>query len=409
MKSTLFPLPLIRNNIFYHGSQYRTPTTCESCVNRECGSAGPIGVELLCSRGVNYLRVDSEYAICGFYLETYAPKHPTPRPAQKAFKKQRRLLREQPRDGSRGEPYITATEWGRLVAGLERWLREKNQEAGTSERRQLGTVLSSVKEADKVRAMLRELRPGLDSGVHHDVTQLATAISSAIENILDIKYGNVQAAAGWKRPPVLQAASQQELWLREKAIYYYSDLLSIRLSLGVGLPDEASLMDMEALSPHGMFKKILEPYKLLGQEKGVRFRVHGMETGTTLAPYEPFLIPPLAVIDNALKYAPPDSEIEVHFAQDNSVIEVEVTSMGPRIHDNEREAIFTAGTRGRDAEAISEGQGLGLWLARTLLGRWGGHIGVDQVSVPQRGTGAHKTTFSIRYPLEHKRRRHRKR
>jgi hypothetical protein len=220
-----------------------------------------------------------------------------------------------------------------------------------------------------------------------------------MENILDLRYGGVDSAIAWQPPPaVTRGQVTHEVWLREKAIFFFSELLTLRLNLGEGLPPDDSPSSRRSLSPYSMFLKIIEPYRLIGRDRKVRIETSGASRGTTRASYEPFFIPALAVIDNAVKYAPNDSSVDVRFSEDPREISVEVSSYGPRIDESERGTIFAAGIRGKHAQRRADGQGLGLWLARTLLRRWGADITVGQGADKDARTAAFYTTFSITFP-----------
>jgi hypothetical protein len=84
--------------------------------------------------------------------------------------------------------------------------------------------------------------------------------------------------------------------------------------------------------------------------------------------YESIEFIPLILIDNALKYSAPDSNIEIKFEQTYKKVKVFVRSIGPFVKDDEVEKIFDKFYRGQTAESFSkEGIGMGLWIARQVL------------------------------------------
>lgn len=316
----------------------------------------------------------------------------------KVARQANRLMHRKASQNGKTASYVSTSSWRLLRDVIEQWSSEQAEAGIARDMIQVNQTLTNANTSDSVRAVLRELTPGLESSVRHDLSQLATAINSAAENILDIQYGDVKSALGWTRPKPQSSYDRKEVWKREKAIFYFSELLNVRLALGPGLPDEATLRERTQVSVHGMFLKIVEPYRLLAKDRGIRLSVEGTSYGKTLAPYEAFLIPPLAVIDNAVKYAPQNTEIVVGFHETSDTISVEVISVGPRLDPDEHREIFRVGFRGRNAEGVAEGQGLGLWLAATLLDGWGGRIAVDQESAPEKASGAFRTTFVLQYP-----------
>jgi signal transduction histidine kinase len=79
------------------------------------------------------------------------------------------------------------------------------------------------------------------------------------------------------------------------------------------------------------------------------------------------------LIENALKYSPERSPVEVDSAVDGTRALVRVADAGPGIPEAEREAVFERFYRG-EAAGSTGGSGLGLPIAAALAGRWGGEI-----------------------------------
>ena len=100
------------------------------------------------------------------------------------------------------------------------------------------------------------------------------------------------------------------------------------------------------------------------------------------------------VIDNALKFSPPNSEVTVEVQQTESEIAVKVSDQGIGIPREEIDRIFdrfhqVGGSMGR----MQSGFGLGLYMSKRVVESMGGSIRVQ--SVPGRGS-----TFEIRFPAE---------
>ncbi len=86
------------------------------------------------------------------------------------------------------------------------------------------------------------------------------------------------------------------------------------------------------------------------------------------------------LIGNAVKHGGPGVgiEITVEDETENGMVLVTVADTGPGIPDGAKEAIFSRFEQGKGRES---GQGLGLWICRMLLDRYGGRIRVeDRVS-----------------------------
>ncbi|HEX5465074.1 MAG TPA: ATP-binding protein [Candidatus Limnocylindrales bacterium] len=92
------------------------------------------------------------------------------------------------------------------------------------------------------------------------------------------------------------------------------------------------------------------------------------------------------LIDNAVKYGPPDAPVRVVAERPGGGDEVvvRVIDAGPGIDDEEREHVFERFYRGRRVrESSRPGSGLGLYLCRRLIEAQGGRIWLDDVP---RGT-----------------------
>jgi signal transduction histidine kinase len=78
------------------------------------------------------------------------------------------------------------------------------------------------------------------------------------------------------------------------------------------------------------------------------------------------------LLENAVKYAPPDSAIEVTWRLDEGVVRVEITDDGPGIPPEWRDRIFEPYARHETATA--RGSGIGLYAARRLAESMSGRL-----------------------------------
>jgi signal transduction histidine kinase len=88
-------------------------------------------------------------------------------------------------------------------------------------------------------------------------------------------------------------------------------------------------------------------------------------------------------LDNAAKYAPEPSPIEVRMSQAGQRIRIAVTDHGPGIRPDDRKRLFQRYFRGRETAETTRGLGLGLYLCQAIADRHGGAVGVD--SAPGKG------------------------
>ncbi|HEY4189467.1 MAG TPA: ATP-binding protein, partial [Candidatus Limnocylindrales bacterium] len=78
------------------------------------------------------------------------------------------------------------------------------------------------------------------------------------------------------------------------------------------------------------------------------------------------------LLENAVKYAPPDSAIEVTWRLDEGLVRMEITDDGPGIPPEWRDRIFEPYARHETATA--RGSGIGLYAARRLAESMGGRL-----------------------------------
>lgn len=96
------------------------------------------------------------------------------------------------------------------------------------------------------------------------------------------------------------------------------------------------------------------------------------------------------LIENALKFAPSGSTVEVRARRAGGVLEFVVSDRGPGIPENEREIVFEPFYQGADTTPDAVGAGLGLSIARSLAAAQGGSIRYE----PRAGGGS-EFVFSV--------------
>lgn len=81
------------------------------------------------------------------------------------------------------------------------------------------------------------------------------------------------------------------------------------------------------------------------------------------------------LLDNAIKYSPPESEVPVRLGHGEGKVLVEVSDEGPGIPPEHHEEIFQRFYRVASPEAVSlPGSGLGLYIVRRLVEQHGGEV-----------------------------------
>ena len=97
-------------------------------------------------------------------------------------------------------------------------------------------------------------------------------------------------------------------------------------------------------------------------------------------------------LDNAIKYTPENSPIEIKLEFISKIVRVSISDYGPGIADEEQKLLFLPFTRGAKTEK-SSGLGLGLFICHEIIKLHGGKVGVKS----KLGVGS---TFFFELSLE---------
>jgi two-component system sensor histidine kinase KdpD len=100
------------------------------------------------------------------------------------------------------------------------------------------------------------------------------------------------------------------------------------------------------------------------------------------------------ILDNAVKYAPPYTEVRIEGRSRGDGFVLAITDEGPGIPEADRERVFDMFYRARSGEGEKSGTGLGLAICRGIVEAHGGRVRAERVS---RYGG---TRIEITLPLE---------
>ncbi len=136
---------------------------------------------------------------------------------------------------------------------------------------------------------------------------------------------------------------------------------------------------------------LAEPYASRGEQKGVDFQV-ARPTGPVVVRGEVNQLQQALgnLFDNALKFTAAGGRVEVGVGMDAGWAAVTVTDTGIGIPADDQAYLFERFHRGRNAAAYP-GNGLGLAIARAIIGRHHGQIDVS--------SGESGSCFTVRLPL----------
>jgi two-component system sensor histidine kinase KdpD len=228
-----------------------------------------------------------------------------------------------------------------------------------------------------------------------EAERLRTALLSSLSHDLRTPLGSIEGAAstlledgGTLAPEVRRLLAQTILEESRRMTRLVTNLLDmVRVESGTLAVQKAWQPLEEALG-----------VALLRMDERLSNRVVETQLPADLpfVPIDELLIEQVFVnlLENAIKYTPPDSPIVIAARRADGAVLVEVADRGPGVAESSRELVFHKFHRGGgDGATKPAGAGLGLTICRGIITAHGGRIWVD----PREGGGA---VFRFTLPLE---------
>lgn len=228
--------------------------------------------------------------------------------------------------------------------------------------RQAAVALDRIRLADEarraaLRAKTEELRSGLLSAVSHDLRTPLAAITGA---------GTLLLEDGTTDPALRRELTATVVEEAERLERLVSNLLDMtRLESGVVEPRREWVPLVEVVG---------SAMNRLERSLGGREVTIDIPDAVPLLSIDPLLVQQLFVnlLENAAKYTPPGSEIEVRAMREGGTLVVDVADRGPGIPPGEEERVFERFHRA--ARPGVHGVGLGLPIARAIAQAHGGRL-----------------------------------
>ncbi len=251
----------------------------------------------------------------------------------------------------------------------------------------LGATVGRV-NALRQQAEARE-HEALEARMHAAVEEERAGFLSAMTHNLRTPLGGIKAVVTTLRSPDVHLTHEEEHELLEVA-FDETDRLERLVTKVLELSRiRAGVLDVqyETVDIGDLTREAVHRLHHLAIGHEIRLEVGG---GIPLALVDPAMMEVVMVslLENAIRFAPPDSEVLVRVAQANSGIDVRVVDHGPGIAEADRERMFEAFERG---PRPSDGTGLGLAIARAFVEAQGGTIRIEETP----GGGA---TFVVYLP-----------
>jgi PAS domain S-box-containing protein len=214
--------------------------------------------------------------------------------------------------------------------------------------------------------------------VSHDLKSPLTALQGSLHLLGHGTLGSLN-----DRGKELVDGMQQET---KRLVRLVSDLLDIARMEAGHIELDRHLIDVAVVIDQAV-KAVMLPAK----EKSIELRVDCQPMEISADPDRLIQIL-INLLTNAIKFAPPQSEVTVSSTLDQDTLEIEVCDQGPGVPAESQSRIFERFHQVADqSRSNKEGTGLGLAICKLLVEAHGGTIGVESAA----GTGA---TFWVKLP-----------
>ncbi|HEU5467302.1 MAG TPA: sensor histidine kinase KdpD [Gemmatimonadales bacterium] len=220
-------------------------------------------------------------------------------------------------------------------------------------------LLAERAQREQLEVEAERLRTSLLSSLSHDLRTPLAAITGAAGSLLD------------EHAPLAPAARRELLGsiLEE----------SQRMNRLIGNLLDMIRVESGALRIQREWQPLEEPLGVALIRLGDRLKGREVKVGDLpLVPGDPVLLEQvfLNLIENAVKYTPPGSPIDISATSDGHVVRVAVADRGPGIAPGDAERVFEKFYRSAGAPA-GGGVGLGLTICRGIVTAHGGRIWVE--------------------------------
>lgn len=227
-------------------------------------------------------------------------------------------------------------------------------------------ALSAEAQATRLKAERESLRNAILSSVSHDLRTPLAGITGSATTLLE----DPGVLSTEERNALLRAI-QDEAFRMHRLVTNLLDLTRL---------ESGSLeLKREWLPVEEILGSALDHLGSLGEDREILVQV---DPAGTLAQGDPVLLEQVLInlVENALKFSPPDQPIEIHASSAGRGISVLVSDHGPGIPEGMETRIFEKLFR---LHGSRSGAGLGLAICQGIIQAHGGHIQVN--NRPQGG------------------------
>jgi signal transduction histidine kinase len=258
---------------------------------------------------------------------------------------------------------------------------------------QIEEIIDDYRQSDKyLEEIVERLKPEMQQALAqvHDYKQFVQQVIQNLDVLLETRF------------PERSLTEKIELARHEEAaIYWAAQMMDEKLEAVAFLQFPERIKEVTEQGRcrlHGMVLKYVRIYQRKADQRSLETTVSGGSWGDIEGNTRALGIIPHTLIDNAVKYAPENTKVEITFDESDGEVNLVVRSFGPPITNAEKKTIFDPFVRGQAArEMHSEGTGFGLAAAQAIARAHNTQIEVKQTN--ERGPGGtYRTSFGVRFP-----------
>ncbi len=246
----------------------------------------------------------------------------------------------------------------------ERVIDVKSSPLLDADRQQIGTlvVFNDVTQLRRLENMRRDFV----ANVSHEIKTPLTAIKGFVETLQQEKVDKVKEG-------------ERFLGIIQKHVDRLNSIVEDLLALSrIEQEDEGKEINFQPVKINDIFQAVIQLYHPKAAEKQIRIHLDCNKDITGLV--DPALIEQAVVnlLDNAIKYSPPQSKILLKSHQQNSDLVISVQDYGSGIALKHLPRLFERFYRVDKARSRKEGgTGLGLAIVKHIAQAHGGHVTVE--------------------------------
>lgn len=244
-------------------------------------------------------------------------------------------------------------------------------------------------ELDRLAQTLNAMLGRLDASFQ-EMRQFTADASHELQTPLTILKGEMEVALRSPRSPeeyqrILKSALEE---IDRIARLVEGLLLLARADAGV------LRMDRRTVDLAQLVEEVYGQARILAEARSLKLGIGPVEPISALGDYAHLRRLLLNLLDNAVKYTPPDGQVKISLQSSGGWASIRVEDTGMGISPEDQSRIFQRFYRSAEARSRGEGgAGLGLCIARSIAEAHGGRIEVESTT----GRGS---TFTVLLPTQ---------